>query len=456
MTEGDTTRGGIPLEPVYRPSGEAEPSPFRRGPRESLRWEEALVIPAGTPEEARRFWRGTLWEAAGAVTVPVDPLSWGEEGRRPFGVVLGSLHDWEELFGGMEAVEKPLYVAAFQGAPLVMALLRAWVRKRGLNPQHLQGALLGDPFGEGGPLPPALSLEIFLEAAEEAEAWSSFAFLSVTPLPWRWKGATAAFEGAVALRGLRRWKAALKARGLPAEELLRKAPLLLGLGMDFFEEVARLRALRSLWAREMEGIFPLSHGWVLLPEGEPHEPENDAIRAALGILAGVLGGVKVIHSRPGEGTWGFPPSVAHRMPLMMQKILKEETGVTRTADPLGGSWFLETLTGQLEEAMAALAEDEGIGEGDFPKEATRPLVGRDLFGRGGEGDESPEGRRYLSRPLPPRREEARVREALDGVREAARKGEGILQALEEGALGGATLEEMAKALREGWRKREDR
>ncbi|MDI3269095.1 MAG: methylmalonyl-CoA mutase family protein, partial [Bacillota bacterium] len=311
MSESGTSRGGFPLQGVYRPGGELPLSPWRRGPLEGLSWEASLLLPPGTAREIRPFLEGPLLGAAGAVTVPVDPASWGEGSERPQGVLVEDLEDWEAILEGA-AREKPLYVAAFGGTPLVYPLLKAWGKKQGVDLQGWRGAFLGDPFGQG-PLPSSLALELFLEMLEEGrEQPSSFSLVSVTPLSLRREGATAAFEGAMALQRMRRWRKALQERGLPFEALLGQAPVLLGLGMDFFEEVARLRALRALWAKETGGTFPLFHGWTLLPEAEPLEPENDAIRAALEIMAGVLGGVKVIHGGPVGGSWGFPPSVARR------------------------------------------------------------------------------------------------------------------------------------------------
>ncbi|MBI4408213.1 MAG: methylmalonyl-CoA mutase, partial [Gemmatimonadetes bacterium] len=299
-------------------------------------------------------------------------------------------------------------------------------------------------------------------------------------------GATAGQELAYTLRNGFEYVERGIARGLDVDDFAPRLSFFFDVHNDFFEEVAKFRAARRIWARRMREVYGAKkeESWRLRTHAQTagvtlvaQQPENNIIRVAYQALAAVLGGTQSLHTNSMDETLALPTEKAVRIALRTQQILAYESGIPHTIDPLAGSYYVEALTDRLErEAEAIFAEVDGLGGvvrgiemGYFQQEIARSaerqqrelesgeriIVGVNAFEQGNQEstieilkiDEASEPRqRQRLAELRARRDAARVAASLERLREAARREENVLEPMLECVRAYCTLYEMRRAL----------
>jgi methylmalonyl-CoA mutase N-terminal domain/subunit len=275
-------------------------------------------------------------------------------------------------------------------------------------------------------------------------------------------------------------------RGLDVDAFAPRLSFFFNSHNEFFEEICKLRAARRIWARVMRDRYQAKNprSWLMRTHVQTagcslteQQPLNNIIRVAYQAMAGVLGGCQSLHTDSMDETLGLPTETAVRVALRTQQILAHETGVHRTVDPLGGSWYVEELTDQMEKDANDIIKAiddmggvvEGIHKGYFRRaiaEASyrfgqemeagdRIIVGMNAYTEGNDerqvhileiphSVETQQCERLAK--FKKNRNPAEVKRALDEIRKAARQGENVMPALVEGALHNCTLGEMVQAM----------
>jgi methylmalonyl-CoA mutase N-terminal domain/subunit len=321
-----------------------------------------------------------------------DPKALGEVGM--CGVAVDSLADMEVLFAGIALGEITTSMTINGPAAIVWALFLAAAEKQGVPFAQLGGTLQNDCFKEFIAqkcwcFPPRPAVRLVVDTIEYATRhlprWNS---VSVSGYHIREAGATAAQELAFTLKdGFTYVEEAVKA-GLDVDEFAPRLSFFFNAHMDFFEEIAKYRAARRIYARHMREVYRAKdpRSWQLRFHTQTagcsltaQQPENNIVRTAIEALAGVLGGTQSLHTNSMDETLALPSDKAVKIALRTQQIIAHETGVTNTADPLGGSYYVEALTDRLErEAEAYFREIDarggvvaGIESGYFQREIHR-------------------------------------------------------------------------------------
>jgi methylmalonyl-CoA mutase N-terminal domain/subunit len=321
-----------------------------------------------------------------------DPRAEGEVGV--CGVAIDSLADMEILFGGIDLGAITTSMTINGPAAIIWALFLANAEKQGVSFEKLGGTLQNDCFKEFVAqkcwcFPPRPALRLVVNTIEYATRhlpkWNS---VSVSGYHIREAGSTAAQELAFTLKdGFTYLEAAIKA-GLDVDEFAPRLSFFFNAHMDFFEEIAKYRAARRIWARHLREKYGAKSpkSWQLRFHTQTagcsltaQQPENNIVRTAIEALAGVLGGTQSLHTNSMDETLALPSDKAVKIALRTQQIIAYETGVTNTVDPLGGSYYVEALTDRLErEAEAYFAEIDaqggvvaGIEKGYFQREIHR-------------------------------------------------------------------------------------
>jgi methylmalonyl-CoA mutase N-terminal domain/subunit len=391
---------GLPLDPVYRPKGEdasyraelGDPGefPFTRGPHRTMYrgkpWTMRMFSGFGTPEDTNARWKHLLAEGQTGLSTAFDmptlmgydpdhKLSAGEVGRE--GVSVASLDDMDRLFAGIPLDRVTTSMTVNASAVVVLAFYEALAEQRGIAPAALAGTIQNDAFKEfiaqkewicG--LRPHLRIikDMLVHATARMPRWNT---ISVSGYHIREAGATAVQELAFTLAdGIGYVELGLSA-GLDVDAFAGRLSFFWDIHNDFFEEIAKLRAARRMWARIMRDRFGAKdpRSWLLRAHAQTagvslvaQQPLNNIVRTALQALAGVLGGVQSLHTNSYDETFALPTEDAATLALRTQQIIAEETGVPAVADPLGGSYFLEQLTDRMEaEATRYLEEIEARG-----------------------------------------------------------------------------------------------
>ena len=321
-----------------------------------------------------------------------DPKAEGEVGV--CGVAIDSLADMEVLFRGIDLGAITTSMTINGPAAIVWALFLAAAEKQGVPFEKLGGTLQNDAFKEFVAqkcwcFPPRPALRLVVNTIEYATRhmpkWNS---VSVSGYHIREAGSTAAQELAFTLKdGFTYVEEALKI-GLDVDEFAPRLSFFFNAHMDFFEEIAKYRAARRIWARHMRDKYGAKDpkSWQLRFHTQTagcsltaQQPENNIVRTAIEALAGVLGGTQSLHTNSMDETLALPSDKAVKIALRTQQIIAYESGVTNTVDPLGGSYYVEELTDRLErEAEAYFAEIDaqggvvaGIEKGYFQREIHR-------------------------------------------------------------------------------------
>jgi methylmalonyl-CoA mutase N-terminal domain/subunit len=291
-----------------------------------------------------------------------DPLSLGEVGR--CGVAISSLEDMEQLFREIPLDKVSTSMTINGPAAIIWAMYIVAAQKQGVERAKLRGTLQNDILKEYIAqkeylFPPEPSMGLVVDtiefAAKEMPYWHA---VSVSGYHIREAGSTAAQELAFTLADGFAYVEATMERGIPVDDFAPRLSFFFNAHSDFFEEVCRYRAARRIYAKRMRDKYGAKDpaSWRLRTHAQTagcsltaQQPENNIIRTAVQALAAVLGGTQSLHTNSMDETLALPSAKAAKIALRTQQVLAHETGVADVADPLGGSWFVENLTDQLEE-----------------------------------------------------------------------------------------------------------
>ena len=458
----------------------------------------------GTPEETNQRYK-TLLKAGGtglsvAFDLPTlmgrDPdheLSLGEVGK--CGVSIVSLADMERLFDGIALGDITTSMTINSPASMIFAMYLVVAEKQGADWRTLSGTIQNDILKEFIAqkefiYPPRASMrlitDVFAFCAQEVPRWNT---ISVSGYHIREAGATAAQELAFTLRdGIEYVQYGVDA-GLDVDVFAPRISFFFNSHSDFFEEIAKFRAARRLWARVMRERFAAQNprSWQLRFHAQTagvsltaQQPYNNVVRTALQAMAAVLGGAQSLHTNALDEALALPTAEAATLALRTQQIIAHETGITEVVDPFGGSYFVEKLTNDLEaEALDYFSRIDAMGgmvgaiEHGYPQREVaesayrfqqaleardRVIVGVNDFVADDEPrvgilyiDESA-GEKQLAKleTVRRQRDDARVRHALDALRRAAAGADNTMPVLLEAVRAYATVGEMCDALRDVW------
>src|SRR5215213_7419523 len=391
-----TTMSGIPEEPVYGPDDGEFPGvyPYTRGPYASMYrsklWTMRMFAGFGTADDTN--WRfKEIIKAGGdglstAFDMPTllgidsdDPMALGEVGR--CGVAIDSLADMEDLYAGIDLGTITTSMTINSPAAVMLAMFVAQAEKAGVNRARLGGTLQNDILKEYQAqkefvFPPRPSMRLVRDTitftAAEMPRWHS---VSISGYHIREAGSTAVEELAFTLaNGFAYVELALRA-GLPVDAFAPRLSFFFNAHIDFFEEIAKYRAARRIWARWMKERYGAQldrsmqlrfHTQTAGVSLTAQQPEVNIVRTAIEALAGVLGGTQSLHTNSMDEALALPTVRAARIALRTQQVIAFETHATNVADPLGGSWYVEALTDEMErQAEAIFAHVEELGGGSM-------------------------------------------------------------------------------------------
>ena len=395
------TMSGVPLQPVYAPEGAELPGqfPYTRGPYASMYrsrlWTMRQFAGFGTAEDTNGRFKELL-RAGGdglstAFDMPTllgrdsdDPLAKGEVGRA--GVAIDTIADMETLFSGIDLGAVSTSMTINSPAAVVMAMYVGVADTTGVARAALSGTIQNDILKEYQAqkefvFPPRPSMRLVTDlmrfAAAELPRWHP---VSISGYHIREAGSTAAQELAFTLANGFAYVEAARAAGMRVDDFAPRLSFFFNAHMDFFEEIAKYRAARRIWARWMRDRYGAADGRSLQLRFHTQtagvsltaqQPEVNLVRVAIEALAGVLGGTQSLHTDSFDEALALPTEHAARLALRTQQVIAEETGVVHVADPLGGSWFVEELTDEMErqaEEIFGHIEEAGSGsmlEGAF-------------------------------------------------------------------------------------------
>jgi len=304
-----------------------------------------------------------------------DPRSRGEVGQ--CGVAIDSLQDMEILFEGIPLDKVTTSMTINPPAAVLLAMYIAVAEKQGVSKREIGGTIQNDMLKEfiaqkTFMLPPRPSMRIIVDTIEyctkEVPRWNT---ISISGYHIREAGSTAVQELAFTLAdGIGYVQAGIE-RGMQVDDFAPRLSFFFNSHIDFFEEIAKFRAARRLWARIMRDRFQAQNprSWMLRFHTQTAgcsltapQPYNNIIRTAFEALAAVLGGTQSLHTNSLDEVYAVPTEEAATIALRTQQIIAEETGVTNTIDPLAGSYFVEALTNKMEEeAMKYIAKIDELG-----------------------------------------------------------------------------------------------
>ncbi|SDE62452.1 methylmalonyl-CoA mutase [Thermus arciformis] len=485
--------------------------PFTRGiyPRMYLDklWTMRQYAGFSTAEESNARYRYLLAQGQTGLSVAFDlptqlgldpdhPMSVGEVGR--VGVSIATLEDMQKLFDGIPLDQVSTSMTINAPAMMLLALYLLVAEAQGVPWDKVSGTvqndILKEYFARGTYIyPPGPSMrlvtDIFAFCAERVPRWNT---ISISGYHIREAGATAAQEIAFTLADAKAYVRAALERGLDVDRFAPRLSFFFAAHGDIFEEAAKFRAARRLWARIMREEFGAKDpkSWMLRFHTQTggstltaQEPLNNVVRTAYQALAAVLGGTQSLHTNAYDEALGLPTEKSALLALRTQQILAYESGVTRAIDPLGGSFYVEHLTDKLErEAEAILREIDALGgavaaveAGYFQRaieesawqfqkeveEGKRVIVGVNRFFDPNSPLNEPvpvqridpelhERRKRELAAFKAKRDGESVRIGLERLREAARGQENLFPYVLEAFRRRATLGEVCGVLREEW------
>jgi methylmalonyl-CoA mutase N-terminal domain/subunit len=298
-----------------------------------------------------------------------DPRALGEVGRE--GVAVDSLADMEDLFQGIDLAKVSTSMTINLPAPVIMAMYLALAKKQGVPLKRIRGTcqtdILKEYIAQNEYLyPPEPSLRLVLDLIEYCvKEVPRFYPISISGYHIREAGADAVQELAFTLGNGRDYVERLVKRGLPVDDFASQLSFFFDVHNDFFEEIAKLRAARSLWAKMMRDEFGAKKeiSWMLPMHCQTagvsltaQQPLNNLPRVAYQALAAVLGGTQSLHTNSYDEALALPTDEAVMLALRTQQVLALETGIVDTPDPFGGSYYLEHLTAEVEKRAGALMQ----------------------------------------------------------------------------------------------------
>ena len=514
-----TTISGLPLEPVYTPettrsttsatSGMPGEYPFTRGVYPTMYrgrlWTMRQFAGFGTAEETNERFRYLLEHGQTGLSTAFDmptlmgydsdhPRSLGEVGRE--GVAIDSLDDMETLFAGIPLGEVSTSMTINSPAAMLLAFYVCVGEEQGVPRDQLRGTVQTDILKEYIAqkeyiFPPEPSMRLVVDMIEFcSRELPRMHPVSISGYHIREAGSTAAQELAFTLADGLAYVDACRERGLDVDDFAPRLSFFFNAHMDFFEEIAKYRAARRIWAREMRERYGAKNprSWLMRFHSQTagvsltaQQPEVNIVRTAIEALAAVLGGTQSLHTNSFDEALALPTEHAVRIALRTQQVIAHESGVVNTTDPLGGSWFVEDLTNRLEaEAYEYFDRIEQLGgvveaikENFFQREIAdasfrfqseveageRVIVGVNRYQL--EDEAPPEilsidpalEHKQIERvqALRARRDSAAVEQRLAELREAAaREDVNLMPVIVDCARDYVTMGEMCDALREVW------
>ena len=513
-TDDRQSESGIPVKPVYTPADAPVDTerpgeyPFTRGPYADMYrgkpWTIRQYAGFASAEESNARYRYLLDRGQTGLSIAFDlptqlgydsddPRAAGEVGRT--GVAIDSIADMEILLDGIPLDRVSVSMTINAPASLLLLLVELVAEEQGVAAAALRGTVQNDILKEyiarGNyifPPKPSMRLttDVFAYCAERIPKWNT---ISISGYHIREAGATAVQELAFTLaNGIAYCSAAVEA-GLSPDEFGERLSFFFNAHNDFFQEVAKFRAARRLWARVMKERFGATNPKALALRFHAQtggstltaqQPENNIVRVAIQALSAIAGGAQSLHTNAFDEALALPTENSARIALRTQQILQSEAGTIDTADPLGGSYYIEALTAELETRAWELIEhvdelggavdaiEQGFVQGEIEQAAfawqqqvesgERVIVGVNAY-----VEDEPERvelqridpeaeRRQLERTARVRAERnaGEAARALDAVREAARGESNLLPPLREALRARCTVGEICETLREEW------
>jgi len=514
-----TTISGRPIERLYtaanlpgfdydRELGDPGTFPYTRGIHPTgyrgKVWTMRQFSGFGTPEETNERYKHLLAAGGTGLSVafdlptlmgrdPDDPLSLGEVGK--CGVSIVTLADMERLFEGISLADITTSMTINSPAPMIFAMYLVVAEQQGADWRTLSGTIQNDILKEFiaqkeyiFPPRPSMRLitDVFGFCAKDVPKWNT---ISVSGYHIREAGSTALQELAFTLRdGIEYVQWGVDA-GLDVDEFVPRLSFFFNAHSDFFEEIAKYRAARKIWARVMRERFGATserslklrfHTQTAGVSLTAQQPYNNVVRTALQALSAVLGGTNSLHTNSLDEALALPTAAAATLALRTQQVIAHESGVTATVDPLGGSYFIERLTLDMEQGAYAYfdtidrmggmvaAVEQGYPQREIAEASYRfqqavekkdkLIVGVNAHVEEQESplsilyidDAAAEAQQARFRAVKARRDEARVRQGLARLQEAARGTENTMYPLLECVRAYASVGEMCNALREVW------
>ena len=390
MDESRSTSSEIDIDIVYDQPADAgrigSPGeyPFTRGPHPTMYrgrlWTMRQYAGFGTAEQTNRRFRDLLAAGQTGLSVAFDlptqmgldsdhALAAGEVGK--VGVAIDTLDDMRRLFEGIPLGEVSTSMTINATAPILLLLYQLVAEEQGVAPEALRGTIQNDILKEYVargtyiyPPRPSMRLvtNVFEYAQSEMPEWNT---ISISGYHIREAGATAAQELAFTIaNGLAYVRAAVGA-GLEVDEFAPRLSFFWNGHSNFFEEVAKYRAARRIWARLMREVIGAAdpRSWAMRFHTQTagstltaQQPLNNVVRTTLQALASVLGGTQSLHTNSYDEALGLPTDESALLALRTQQVIAFETGVADTVDPLAGSYFVESLTDQLQAKAEALVD----------------------------------------------------------------------------------------------------
>jgi methylmalonyl-CoA mutase, N-terminal domain len=513
-----STISGIPYQPLYTPAdvdldydrdlGDPGRYPFTRGVYETMYrgkpWTMRQFAGFGTAEETNRRFRYLLDHGQTGLSTAFDMptlmgydsdhgRSLGEVGRE--GVAVDTLADMEDLFAGIPLDRVTTSMTVNAPAAIVLAQYVCVAERQGIAPEALGGTIQADILKEyiaqkEWIFPPEPSMRLMVDMIEwctrTLPRWHP---VSISGYHIREAGATAAQELAFTLADGFAYVEACRQRGMDVDDFAPRLSFFFNAHIDFFEEIAKYRAARRIWARELRERYGATRERSLLMRFHTQtagvsltaqQPEVNIVRTALEALAAVLGGTQSLHTNSYDEALALPTEGAARLALRTQQVIAHETGVIHSADPLGGSWLVESMTDRLEReaydyferierlggVVAALNENffqREIAEASYRyqrevEDGRRLVVGVNSYTS--EDDDqveilriSPEVERRQKERLNAvrgRRDAAAVQASLERLSAAAATDQNVMPALVDCARAYASEGEICDALRAVW------
>jgi methylmalonyl-CoA mutase N-terminal domain/subunit len=510
-----TTVSGHPIRQLYtaadlvdweahRDLGEPGHPPYTRGIHPTMYrgrlWTMRQFAGFGSAEDTNDRFRYLLAQGQTGLSVAFDlptlmgydsdhPLSSGEVGK--CGVAISSLADMEALFDRIPLAEVTTSMTINSPAAIVWAMYLAVAEKQGADWKLLSGTLQNDILKEYIAqkeyiYPPEPSLRLVIDTFEfGTQHTPRFNPISISGYHIREAGSTAIQELAFTLRDAIEYVERGIQRGLAVDEFAPRLSFFFNAHNDFFEEIAKYRAARRIWQQVMRERFGAKNprSWTLRFHAQTagcsltaQQPYNNVVRTAIQALAAVMGGTQSLHTNSLDEAWALPTEFAATLALRTQQIIAYESGVTNTVDPLGGSYFVEALTNEVEQgAREYIRKIDALGgmvaaiEHSYPQreiaEASyryqqavdrkdKIIVGVNEYA----GEEKPlevlqidEGvalrQQERLRRLRSERSGEEVRRRLDCLMRAAEGTENLMQHLYDAVKAYATLGEICDALR---------
>ena len=513
-----TTISGRPIAPLYRPEdaagidyardlGDPGQFPYTRGIHETMyrgkTWTMRQFAGFGTAAQTNERFKYLLEHGSHGLSIAFDlptlmgrdpdhPLSLGEVGK--CGVAISSLADMETLLGGIPLDQVSTSMTINSPAAMMLALYICVAEKQGVPPEQLAGTVQADILKEFiaqkeyiYPARPSMRIivDMIRYCTDHMPKWNS---ISISGYHIREAGSTAAQELAFTLRDGIEYVQWCVDAGMDVDSFAPRLSFFFNSHSDFFEEIAKFRAARRIWARTMQERFGAKNprSWMCRFHTQTagvsltaQQPYNNVVRTSLQALAAVLGGTQSLHTNSLDEALALPTEEAVTIALRTQQVIAHESGVVNTADPLAGSYFVEKLTNDIEaEALEYFRKIDAMGgmvaavERGFPQREIQEaafqfqkavdrkdkiIVGVNDYIM--EEDPFPilyidesvaESQTASVQRLKETRDDARVQKCLEDLRQAARGTDNVMYPMLECARAYATLGEMCDALRDVW------